>query len=200
MLRCSSTAPFATPVVPPVYCRNAMSSWPIGTRSSLPRAARRQRVGEPDGLRQLHAGIIFFTRRSTRSTMMPLKPSSSPMLVTITRADLGPADDLLHGAREILDDDDHLRAGVGELVLELARRVQRIDVDHRAAGAQRAEQAHRILQDVGHHQRDARALRAAVRLQIGAERGGQRVELAERDRLAHARVGGAIARTGRRSP
>ena len=32
-LRCVSTAPFDTPVVPPVYCRNAMSSWPSSTRS-----------------------------------------------------------------------------------------------------------------------------------------------------------------------
>ena len=88
--------------------------------------------------------------------------------------DLGLAEHLRHGPREILDDDDHLRAGVGELVLELARGVERVDVDDRASGAQRAEQAHRILQDVGHHQRDARALRAAVHLQIRAERGRQR--------------------------
>ena len=114
------------------------------------------------------------------------------MLVTITVRTLVRPTHFLHGAREVLDDDDHLRAGVGELVLELARRVQRIDVDHRAAGAQRAEQAHRILEDVGHHQRDARALRAVVRLQVRAERGRQRVELAEGDRLPHARVGRAI--------
>ena len=110
--------------------------------------------------------------------MMPLKPSSSPMLVTITCCTLVLADDLLHRVREVLDDDDHLGARVLELVLELARRVERIDVDHRAAGAQRAEQADRVLQDVGHHQRDARALLAAVRLQPGAERRRQRVELA----------------------
>ena len=114
---------------------------------------------------RLHAGIIFFTWRSTRSTMRPLKPSSSPMLVTMTCAHLGLADDLLHRVREVLDDDDHLGARVVQLVLELARRVERIDVDHRAAGAQDAEQAHRVLQDVGHHQRDARALLAALRLQ-----------------------------------
>ena len=89
---------------------------------------------------------------------------------------------------EVLDDDDDLGAGVVQLVLELARGVQRIDVDDRAAGAQDAEQAHRVLQDVGHHQRDARALLAALALQPGAERRRQRVELGEGDRLAHARV------------
>ena len=88
-------------------------------------------------------------------------------------------DHLLRRVREVLDDDDHLGAAVGELVLELARGVERIDVDHRAAGAQDAEQAHRILQDVRHHQRDARALGAARALQEGAERRGQLVELGE---------------------
>ncbi len=28
MFRCRSIAPLDTPVVPPVYCRKAMSSWP----------------------------------------------------------------------------------------------------------------------------------------------------------------------------
>ena len=106
--------------------------------------------------------------------MMPLKPEELADAGDDHRADLGLAEHLLHGPREILDDDDHLGAGIGELVLELARRVERVDVDHRAPGAQRAEQAHRILEDVGHHQRDARALLAAVRLQVGAERGRQR--------------------------
>ena len=79
-------------------------------------------------------------------------------------AHLGLADHFLQHVREVLDDDDDLGAGVDELMLELARRVERIDVDHRAAGPQDAEQAHRILQDVRHHQRDARALLAALRL------------------------------------
>ena len=113
------------------------------------------------------------------------------MLVTITCRTLVLRDHFLHRLREILDDDDQFGARIGQLVLELARRVERVDVDHRAAGAEGPEQADRVLQDVGHHQRDARALLAAVRLQIDAERGGQPVELAERDRLAHARERGA---------
>src|SRR5262249_19191337 len=91
---------------------------------------------------------------------------------------------------EILDDDDYFGARIGELVLELARRVERVDVDHRAPGAQRPEHADRILQDVRHHYRNASALAAAVGLQIGAKGGGQRVQLAERDGLPHARVRG----------
>ena len=39
---------------------------------------------------------------------------------------------------EVLEDDDRLGAGILELVLELARRVERIDVHHRHAGAQDA--------------------------------------------------------------
>ena len=144
---------------------------PLQLAACGPRRARR-RGGSASGIDQ--AGIIFFTCRSTKSTMMPLKPSSSPMLVTITCRTFVRPSTSCHRVREILDDDDHLGARVGQLVLELARRVERIDVHHRAAGAQDAEQANRVLQDVGHHQRDARALLAAVRLQLRAERGGQR--------------------------
>ncbi|MNT49726.1 hypothetical protein D3C72_1865980 [compost metagenome] len=34
MFLCSSIAPLATPVVPPVYCRKAISSWPRATLRS----------------------------------------------------------------------------------------------------------------------------------------------------------------------
>ena len=65
MLRLSSIAPFATPVVPPVYCRNAMSSCPISTRSSVrlrPSASASDRRIEPGSE---NFGIIFFRWRST---------------------------------------------------------------------------------------------------------------------------------------
>ena len=45
-LRCSSIAPLATPVVPPVYCRKAMSSGPTATRRERQRAAGGDRVVE----------------------------------------------------------------------------------------------------------------------------------------------------------
>ena len=83
MLRWSSIAPFATPVVPPVYCRNAMSSWPSGTRSSArwrPSASASESRIDPGSVKR---GTIFFTWRSTKSTMMPLNPSNSPIDVTM---------------------------------------------------------------------------------------------------------------------
>ena len=83
MLRCSSIAPLATPVVPPVYWRNAMSSWPSGTVSSLRRRPSASTSDSRSAPATSYAGIIFFTRRSTRSTISPLNPSSSPMVVTI---------------------------------------------------------------------------------------------------------------------
>ena len=103
---------------------------------------------------------------------------------------LGLADHGGHGIREILDADQNLGAGVTQLMLELARRIQRIDVDHGAPHSQRAEQCHRVLQDVGHHQRNARALHAPEALQPCAERAGLRIELGKGQRLAHARERG----------
>ena len=72
--------------------------------------------------------------------------------------------------REVLEDDDGLRAGVLELMLELARGVERIRVDDGQAGAQGAVQRDRVLQDVRQHERDAIALLQVVRLlQPGGE-------------------------------
>ena len=102
--------------------------------------------------------------------------------------DCRPADHFLHRVREVLDNDDHLGAAVGQLMLELARGVQRIDIHDREAGAQDAEQAYRILQDVGHHERDARALLEPASLQKRAERGRGTVEVGECNGLAHAGV------------
>ena len=100
---------------------------------------------------------------------------------------------LLEHRGEILEDHDHLGAGVLDLVLELARGVERIHVHHHAAGAQRAEHRDRILQAVRHHERDARALREPLRLQPGAEVARQRIEFGEAQRLAHAGEGRAVA-------
>ncbi len=47
MLRCVSTAPFESPVVPPVYCRNATDSGPESAgRSDKPRPALTAAVNE----------------------------------------------------------------------------------------------------------------------------------------------------------
>ncbi len=50
--------------------------------------------------------------------------------------DGGVLDDRVQRGGEILQDDDRLGAGILELVLELARRVERVDVDHDIARAQ----------------------------------------------------------------
>ena len=84
MLRWSSVAPLETPVVPPVYCRKATSSSvSFGLLSFMPRPAASASLNETaPGIDQ--AGTIFFTLRTTRLTITPLKPSRSPMLPTIT--------------------------------------------------------------------------------------------------------------------
>ncbi len=91
---------------------------------------------------------------------------------------------LEHGGK-VLEDHDRFGARVLELVLELTGGVERVDVDHHAAGTQRAEHRDRVLQAVRHHDRDARALLQAFRLQPCAEIACQRIQLREADRLAH---------------
>ena len=86
-----------------------------------------------------NAGTIFFTLRTTMLTIAPLgKPSRSPMLASTTCLTGVLRQHLLQRLGEVLDDDDGLGAGVLQLVLELARRVERVDVHHHVAGAQDA--------------------------------------------------------------
>ena len=101
----------------------------------------------------------------------------------------GLRDHLLQGEGKILQDHDRLRAGIHELVLELARRVKRVDVDHHAAGAQHAGERDRVLRQVRHHERDACARCEPAGLQPGAEGCRLAVDLGEADALVHERVG-----------
>ncbi|MCY1374626.1 hypothetical protein D9M69_619780 [compost metagenome] len=78
-------------------------------------------------------------------------------------------DALLQRAGEVLDDDDRLGARILELVLQLARRVQRVHVDHHEAGTQDAGHRHRVLRHVGHHDGHTVALDQAQALQVGRE-------------------------------
>ncbi|MNL18912.1 hypothetical protein D3C87_1400840 [compost metagenome] len=84
-LPCDSIAALATPVVPPVYCRQARSRWLSGTsvngawRPARSASPRRTWPGSD------HAGTMCLTRRITKSTSRPLSgPSISPMDVTNT--------------------------------------------------------------------------------------------------------------------
>ncbi len=81
----------------------------------------------------------------------------------------GSRDHLLEHVGEVLQNHDYLGTGVPQLVLELARGVERIDVDHDVAGTQDAENAHGVLQAVRHHYRDPRALCEPFPLKPGAE-------------------------------
>ena len=100
--------------------------------------------------------------------------------------DRGLRQHLLHGVREVFEHDNGFGAGILELVFQLARSVERVDVHHRIARAQHGRGGHRILQHVRHHQRDARALLETLALQIGGKRHRHLVEIAVGDRLVHA--------------
>ena len=101
-------------------------------------ASGRERSLKPTAPGSEYAGTIFFRRRTTRLTITPLKPSRSPMLATMTCLTGCAAHHLLYGVGKVLQHDDRFGAEVLQLVLELARRVERVDVDDGVAGAQHA--------------------------------------------------------------
>jgi len=90
----------------------------------------------------------------------------------------------LQRVREILQDDDRLGAAVEQLALQFVGLVERIDVHHHHAGAQRPQQAHQVGGHVGHHQRHARAARQAAPLQPGGEVPRMGIQL----RIGHVRA------------
>ena len=93
-----------------------------------------------------YAGTIFFRRRTAKLTIAPFgNPSISPSDATTTCLTAVRAITCCSVRSEILEDHDRLGAGVLELVLELARRVQRVDVDDDITRAQHARQCDRIL-------------------------------------------------------
>jgi hypothetical protein len=102
------------------------------------------------------------------------------------RAHLCVADHLLQRVREIFQHHDGAHIGVLELVLQLSGCVHRVHVHHHHAGAQDAKQRHRILQQVGHHQRDTvTALQPGGLLQPGGKRAAGLVKLAKVHGHAH---------------
>ena len=67
------------------------------------------------------------------------------------------------GGAEILEDDQDARARIVDLLGEFAGRVERVDVDHRAAGrGARRTDRHRVGRHVRQHDRDAVALRQTL--------------------------------------
>ncbi len=104
-------------------------------------------------------------------------------------------DRLFERAGEILQNDNRLGPRIRELMLELARRVQRVAVDDHVARAQRAERGDWILQHVRHHQRDTGAARQARNaLKVAGEGARLPVQFAIGHRLAHADEGDPVAK------
>ena len=191
-LRCSSTAPLETPVVPPVYCSTATSSALIVGLLERGLGALGDGCVEAHGAGQvvgrhhlLDVAHHVVDQRALEQAQLVAHGAQHHVLDRRVR------DALLQRGGEVLDDDDGLGAGVLELVLQLARRVQRVDVDHHQAGAQDAGHGHRVLRHVGHHDGDAVALGQAQALQIGGEGAAQAVGLGVGDVLAHEAVGRA---------
>ncbi len=84
-LRCVSTAPFETPVVPPVYCRKATSCGASSTGRRVSAAPALNASLKCTAPGSVQSGTRRFTYRMTRLTMGPFgKPSWSPMPVTTT--------------------------------------------------------------------------------------------------------------------
>ncbi len=85
MFLCVSIAPLATPVVPPVYCRKAMSSWPISIFGSVLMLPRVSASLKRTSWSMRYFGTIFLTWRTTRLVISDFgKPSMSPIAVVTT--------------------------------------------------------------------------------------------------------------------
>jgi hypothetical protein len=183
MLRWSSVAPLETPVVPPVYCRKATSP---GESFGLLRAPGRDRVVERHRARQRPGRDHLLDAADDEIDDHALEAEQIAHAGDDDVLDRRLRDHLLDGVRKILQHDDGFGAGILELMFEFARRVERVDVDHRETCAQHRGGGDRILQHVRHHDRDARAALEAASLQVGAERQRHLVEVAVADRLVHA--------------
>ena len=100
--------------------------------------------------------------------------------------------DFFQHVREVFEDDNRFGSGVFELVFQFARSVQGIDVDDNHAGAEDAKNGDGILQEIGHHQRDAGALGETEALQPGGKVKTQAVELSVSDGGTEIAEGGQI--------
>ncbi len=166
-----------------------MSCRVTATGSSLRRAPGVERLGELDVPRQRIRGHHLLQPAHREIDDRALR---EPEHFAKGRYDNLPdgraPDDLLQRGSEILEDHDRFGTRVLELVLQLARRVQRIDVHDDVTGAQHARQCDRVLHHVRHHDRDARAPGQALRLQPGGESRGVTVDFTEGEEAVHVRV------------
>src|SRR5260221_3792086 len=72
-----------------------------------------------------------------------------------------------HGCRRPRENDHDLDASIAELMFELTRRIERIDVNLHAAGPDDAQEGDRKCEQIRHHDRNSIALpHAELRLQV----------------------------------
>ena len=203
-LRCSSVAPLETPVVPPVYCRKAMSSPPTGHRlEHVARALRHGHVEARDRAtavkRQAELGHHLLDVAQHEVDQLALREAQHVAhRGQHHMAHVGLRDDALQRVREVLQHHDHGGTGIGQLVRQFARGVERVDVDHHAPHAQDRPDRHEVLRHVGHHHRDAIAPLDALHLQPRAQRLRTLVDLRVGEANAHAGRGVALRMRGPR--
>ena len=99
--------------------------------------------------------------------------------------------------RKVFNNDNGGRTGVNQLVLKLARGIQRVAVHHHAACAQGAHKGNGILQQVGHHQCNAITSSKTQRLKPACKGLGHVVQFAIAYGLAHADVGRLVGELGK---
>ena len=163
-LRCVSTAPLETPVVPPVYCSAAMLSWrqrrcdsarglaPRGDASHAPWRSASGNVTCCEGDRRDHLLHVLLHRADDEPLERRQQVGDAD---EDDRADRGLRQDLGDLVGEDVDGDQADGAAVGKLVRHLRGGVERVGVHHHEPGLQAAEHRNRIRQTVGHLQRDA---------------------------------------------
>ena len=92
----------------------------------------------------------------------------------------GTLEHLRHRRSEIFQHDNRARAAIGQLMLKLPGRVERIDIDHHETSSQDAEYSDRILQHVRHHDRHAVSVfQLRDRLQVSREVAAEPVDSRE---------------------
>lgn len=124
-------------------------------------------------------------------------PLGQPQVVTHPGQDhvldRGVIHHFFQGVGEVGNDDDGLGAGVFQLMLQLARGIEGVDVHHRHAGPQDAEYRDGVLQQVRHHHGHPVPLaELQLVLQVGGEGSGLLLQPAVGNGLPHVDEGGLI--------
>lgn len=109
--------------------------------------------------------------------------------------DGGVCDDLRQYVSEVLQDHDRARARIDQLMMQLPRRIERIGVHDREPRTQRAEDRHRVLEQVRHHERHAFPGSEADLEEVGGEPAGKALEIRKGQRHSEVVISGAIGKS-----